>query len=541
MKNFVKHIFAVAICAAALLSSCIKEEAYLRETAELSVSLTRAGTESVVQGDAINDAWIWAFQCTINDTTGAPTIDDSAVPMGSRYVSGLNSYGNISVHVPLPLCDGSQDYLLVAVINTDAFGDLNLTGRSTWGTIKSATFEQTGDFWDAYPKDLVPEVMPISNWATFTVTSENTHSSGCYQLNLPVYRAVAKSQLYMAKTGDFAVEVLDAKVVAKNGYSTGALLTANATSATGANNEAVQRGLPSDEADTWWWAAPTAITRTDYPDKLTYQMRNSDSTTAIAATTITSINTTTTINDANFDWVASTFLLENNNDAPYGTGCFTEAQGGGYNLYVRFSVDGVEKEVYTPLGKVVRNSDYQIKAVVDAGGELTMRVEVNAWTVDEVTLDYQDIATFKQEGCIKWSNLPTLEGWNAINDNGQVESGVINLNSAGGNTAQFSFMLDTPKGGTWIAELRTVKGNAGAIVFADGSSVMQGNIDNQLNTLTIKNLADNLASKGGVLNEVELHISAKGEWGGKERSYRVEGIVGSGVDFTNYKIQQPAQ
>ena len=54
------------------------------ETAELSVNLTRAGTSSTVQGDAITDAWIWAIQCTLDDTTGAPTIDDSARAVGSR-------------------------------------------------------------------------------------------------------------------------------------------------------------------------------------------------------------------------------------------------------------------------------------------------------------------------------------------------------------------------------------------------------------------------------------------------------------------------
>ena len=138
------------------------------ETAELSVNLTRAGTSSTVQGDAITDAWIWAFPCSMDAKTGAPTIDDGAKAGGSRYVYGLNNYGNISVHIPLPICDGEQDYLLVALINTQSFTGANLTSESTWGEIKRASFNNSADFWSTYPNDeeLTPEVMPVSNWTT---------------------------------------------------------------------------------------------------------------------------------------------------------------------------------------------------------------------------------------------------------------------------------------------------------------------------------------------------------------------------------------
>ena len=553
MKNFVKNTLAIAICAAALLSSCIKEPEYIRTTAELSVSLTGVeGTRSATQGNLIKDAWILAYQCTLDDT-GAPTILDEVKPSGARYVSGLNSYNNLSVHVPLPTCsevDGTpipQSYLLVAVINTEAFGSLDINANSNWGTVKNATFAQTGAFWGSYPKDNAPEVMPISNWTTLTITNADTHSDNCYALNLPVYRAVAKTQLYMSKAGDFDLQVLGAEVVANKEYSAGMLLTGNANNLDsngnqlkGDNNEAIQQGMPSEEANPWWWSAsPTVKT-----DDKGYQLKNSES--GFTTATIETLGSATNPESGNFTWVASTFLLENDNEAAYGVGAYDTPQGDGYNLRVTYKVgDGEPVEVYTPLGKVVRNHDYKVYATVNAGGEMFFNVVVNEWLVEEQVLNYQDIATVTTDGHIKWSNLPSVAGQNIINTSGQVESGVINLTSAGGSTATFTFTLATPVTGTWIAELRTVKGDAGDIVFADGSTVMEGDIDNFANEITIKNLSDNLAQSGGVENRVTLHIYAKAYWGNVLRSYRVDGIIGTlpaGVTvFTDYTIVQPTQ
>lgn len=553
MKKFVKHIFAFAICAAALLSSCIKEPEYIRSTAELSVSLTGIeDTRSDTQGNLIKDAWIWAYQCTLS-ANGAPQIEDTATPVASRYVTGLNATNQISVHVPMPMCSEvggtvvPQSYLLVAVINTEAFGTLNINANSTWGTVKDATFAMTDTLKNSYPKDNEPQVMPISNWTTLTITNADTHSDNCYKLNLPVYRAVAKTQLYMSKAGDFDLQVLGAEVVANKEYSAGMLLTGNANNLDsngnqlkGDNNEAIQQGMPSEEANPWWWSASPTVKTADKG----YQLKNGTS--GFAETTITAKGNATNPQNGSFDWVASTFLLENDNEAAYGVGAYDTPQGDGYNLRVTYKVgDGEPVEVYTPLGKVVRNHDYKVYATVNAGGEMIFNIVVNEWLVEEQVLNYQDIATVTTDGHIKWSNLPSVAGQNIINTSGQVESGVINLTSAGGRTATFTFTLATPVTGTWIAELRTVKGDAGDIVFADGSTVMEGPIDNIANTITIKNLSDNLAQAGGVENQVELHIYAKAYWGNVLRSYRVDGIIGTlpaGVTvFTDYTIVQPTQ
>ncbi len=556
MKNFVKHILAIAICAAALLSSCIKEQEFIRSTTELSVSLT--GIEDTrsdtTQGNLIQDAWIWAYQCTVNETRNTIKVDNQ-VPVGSRYVYGLNSYDNISVHLPLPACSEQngtpvpQSYLLVAVINTEAFGELNLSANSTWDTVKNATFAQKGTFWSGYPKDNAPEVMPISNWTTLTIKADDTHSDNCYNLNLPVYRAVAKTQLYMSKAGDFDLQVLNAEVVANTEYSQGMLLTGNKNSSVldangnptsevlrGDNDEKVYQGLPSEAANPWWWDASPAVKSAEKG----YQLKNSES--GFTPATIETLGSATNPESGNFTWVASTFLLENDNEAAYGVGAYDAPQGDGYNLRVTYKVgDGEPVEVYTPLGKVARNHDYKVYATVNAGGEMIFNIVVNEWLVEEQVLNYQDIATVTTDGHIKWSNLPSVAGQNQINASGQVESGVINLTAAGGRTATFTFTLATPVTGRWIAELRTVKGDAGDIVFADGSTVMEGDIDNIANEITIKNLSDNLAQSGGVENRVTLHIYAKAYWGDVLRSYRVDGIVGAGMIFTDYTIVQPTQ
>jgi hypothetical protein len=381
------YLSYVAMCMVLLLGSCIKEEAFTVDTAELSVNLTRAGTESTVQGDAITDAWIWAFQCSLNDTTGAPTIEDSAKAAGSRYVYGLNNYGNISVHVPLPTCNGEQDYLLVAIINTKTFSGMNLTAESTWGEIKRATFSAGADFWQRYPKDLAPEVMPVSNWTTFTIKSSNTHSDNkCYQLNLPVHRAVAKAQFLVNKSNEnLDVDILDAKVVAKGGYSNGSVLTRNAEIAVGSNTEAIQRGTPDASAANWWWAVPTATTG------VVYQMKNSDSG-FNAVNDIASVASGASPKDQEYTWVASTFLFENNNDAPTPVGFdYSSQQGDGYNMYIKYQVNGeTPVEVYTPLGKVVRNHDYTIKATVEqaVSGTLVINYIVTEW--ESTTIDVPD-------------------------------------------------------------------------------------------------------------------------------------------------------
>lgn len=465
----ITYILSAVACLAALLTSCVKEESYTREVAELNIDLTPIEENgSVVQGDAITDAMIWAFQCTLNGETGAPTISDGAKAVGARYVYDLNTYGRISVHVPLPICNGSQDYLLVAVINTQAYGNFALTSDSTWGAIKAATFNNTGTFWSQYPNDegKTPEVMPISNWTTFTVTSNNTHADKCYQLNLPVYRTVSKAQFLVAKaTDDFDLDILDVKVVANSGYSTGALLTANPETSDGANSEKIQRGKPDATATSWWWASPTAVTRAEgvTAPAITYQLKNSDSGFSPVNDVTTEVSADDHGDGATYAWIGSTFLFENNNDADYGeTGCYDAAQGDGYNLYVKYSVNGEEYEVYTPLGKVVRNHDYQVRALVEAGGKLSLNLVVNEWKEDEVTYNYTEQVTVEGENQLKWTAKASESLANNVNT---VTLAAADSNNNSTPYAVCEFYISTPDDAEWHAAF--VEGAINAFEFVD--------------------------------------------------------------------------
>lgn len=516
----ISNIIVLGLCLAAFFTSCVKEENYVREIAELNVNLTPIEENgSVVQGDAITDAMIWAFQCTLDDTTGAPTISNDATAVGARYVYGLNTYGNISVHVPLPICDGSRSFLLVAVVNTQAYGNFSLTSESTWGAIKAATFGNGGAFWSTYPKDseLTPEVMPISNWTTFTVTSDNTHAGSCYQLNLPVYRTVAKAQFSVAKaTDDFDLDILDVQVVANSGYSTGALLTANPETADGDNSEKIQRGKPDAEATTWWWASPTAVTRAEgaTAPAITYQLKNSDSGFSVVndITTVVPVANHNEIGDATYAWIGSTFLFENNNDAPYGeTGCYDAAQGNGYNLYVKYSVNGEEHEVYTPLGKVVRNHDYQVRALVEAGGKLSLSLAVNEWKEEKQELDYLNEVSI---GSVTWNPAESSDK-------------TITLSSSASVSATCEFELPTPKNGKWRVELITTSGKEGAFEVASAGSSSYGQsaeglISAENTKFTIRTTASNFNAPAVNAAKVRLIAETETNVGGTKRTRTYE-------------------
>ena len=550
MRMFVKYLIVVALCGAALLNSCIKEEIFKEEVAELSVNLTRAGTSSTVQGDAITDVWIWAFKCDI-DALGAPTLSDDTTAVGGRYVSGLSSYGNISVHLPLPICDGEQDYLLVAVINTQTFTGAQFSADITWGEIKSATFNDDAEFWSACPSDegLTPEVMPVSNWTTFTIKSDNTHSSNCYRLDLPVYRAVAKAQFFVSRSNSsLDVDILDAQVVASKGYSNGKVLTRSAEQSTGSNSEAIQRGMPNAASTSWWWGKLTDA------NTLVYQMKNGDSGFK-AVSDIATTNALTDIVGGQYTKVASTFLYENDFEAATPEGFnYAAQQGDGYNMYVKYSVNGQVKEAYTPLGKVVRNHDYQIKATVDAGGQMSFNVIVNEWLLDEEQImDYQNTVTVSSDDMLRWiSATPASEGGKTTITNGRVETApvgdfttmrtdLVDLGSLAGGRASLDFGLRAPAGGKWYAELVTIQGEVGAVVFAENNStVISGDISttNRI-VLNIKNAKANSATQGSYTdNIVELQISAKKVWGGQERTYKVFGLTGL-ENNANYQLIQP--
>ena len=296
---------------------------------------------------------------------------------------------------------------------------------------------------------------------------------------------MAKTQFYASKADpSFDVDILDVKVVAESGYSNGMVLTRNAEQAVGSNSEAIQRGVPDAEAAIWWWNTPAVSTAPEIPtaaSNVVYQMKNSDSG-FTAVNNIATTNALTNLVGGAYTWVASTFLFENNNDAPTPEEFdYTTQEGDGYNMYVKYQVDGETREVYTPLGKVVRNHDYQIRATVDAGGQMSFDVIVNEWLLDEEQImDYQNTVTVSDQDMLMWREAtPASEGGKTtVKNNGTVETlpvgsitetrnDIVDLGSLRGGYATLDFGLRAPEGGRWYAELVTIQGEVGAIVFAE--------------------------------------------------------------------------
>lgn len=385
MKKF-GQILTVAICLTVALVGCIKEESYKVEKALLTVDLTRGAAISQQQGDRIEDVMIWAFRCKLDDATGQPSeVQETAT--GWRYQQGLNTYQNISLHVELPICDGEQDYIVIAVLNTKAFGALSNTlgSKTTYNELASTVFDANkgAAFWQTYPDDSgkTPQLMPISNWKTMTIKSTNTHPDHCYKLTMPVYRAVAKAQLYMNTSSDkFAVTVTDAKVISKNAPVNGGVFTGNALTVAGANLEKSMQGNSDENVD-----LPNPLGTLNYADNVTKQMWNTtENEDKWSNVTVSAVAENGDVNDP-YTWVGSTFLYENSaklTETGYDT---LPTSNGGYYMQVVYDVTVSNKTEshtkYVPLPATVRNHDYTVKATVEqaVNGHLVINYVVTEW------------------------------------------------------------------------------------------------------------------------------------------------------------------
>ena len=557
MKNFVKHTLAIAICAVALLSSCIKEQPYELKIAQLEVAVTRAdASTSKEQGDGIGNAMFWVFKCDDLDANGAPTAVLDEYAASWRVMHTVNTSTSMTAHMELPLCDADhqdhQDYILVAILNTDAFGEtIKLDQYTKFADLQKALFDaSSADFWNEYPVDVegnrAPWKMPISNWKTFTVTNDNTHPNDCYELNLPVYRAVAKAQLFVKpKSDNFTVTVTDAKIHSAGMPAKGAILTAN--TANGLENNTINgAAVKSQQGNAGENVTSPAVYPADFPygtSAGTRQLYNA--VTADSANDFDDVvaNTTT------YTWAGSTFIYENAEKLDNTTD-FKQIPTGnnGYSMEISYKVSG-DSQTYTryvALPAVVRNHDYQVKATVDAGGQMTLTILVNEWTEDEnQVIDYQNSVTVETSDMLKWTSYTSYTYNNTSNV--PVVDGNIDFEGLNNGAAQCTFRLRTPVGGRWYAELVTISGDPDHFVFekaevthtvegasqtttitGSNSTVISGDISDGLITLYIKTAKGNSATQNNATEDavVELQISAKKTWGDRDRTYKVYGLTG---------------
>lgn len=429
MKKIRLAVLAAVVCTAALLTSCIKEESYEVDMAQLDVTFdTRADEEdtsvSQQQGDGIQDVMLWAFKCTLDDDGTLKTVDEDTAT-GWRHVQNVNANGSLTnIHLPLPICgDGSsttasQSYVVVAVINTEQFGTTNIGGFSratTYTQLTEGTFDASSTlFWKYRPDDdeLLPEHMPVSSWATITVTNENTHSGNCLALTLPTYRAVAKVQLNMNKSNDnFGVVVKDVKIISKSAPNRGCILSKSSQEPS--TGDAKRLCYPNQTAGPEWWGTPSEAAAE-------IQLANSPDIESDAEG-ITSVSSSFLPTGASYDAdptvyspIGSAFLYENKAE-PVDAGTEYDQEptsGDGYYMAITYVFNRNYKDAdgndlmwngdafnedaegnttvtrYVPLPKIVRNHDYRVNATVDVvvNGKLKIIYEVTDWDEKTITV-----------------------------------------------------------------------------------------------------------------------------------------------------------
>ena len=427
MKKFRLAVLAAVICTAALLTSCIKEESYEVDMAQLDVRFdTRSSADSQSQGDGIKDVMLWAFKCTL-DNDGNPTnvIEEAT---GYRYVANVNTYGSLeNIHLELPVCgDGSetatQSYVVVAVINTEQFGDTSITfdKNTTFEQLQNGTFDASNAlFWNFNPdiEELQPEDMPVSSWATITLSNENTHPDRCLELTLPAYRAVAKAQLNMNLSSDkFGVVVKDVEIISKEAPTKGFILSKSSQKPS--TGDAKRLCYPNQTAGPEWWVSKEWLVSNMTYAATTIPLANSvnledgefESTEFLPAPAYYSEN------PDEYTWVGSAFLYENDRavvDAGAEYNVEPTGTNGGYYMQItyvfnrnykdadgkdlmwnddgtfNYSLDGNETVIrYVPLPKVVRNHDYRVNATVSVNvdGYLIVNYIVTDWSTATVNV-----------------------------------------------------------------------------------------------------------------------------------------------------------
>ena len=414
MKKFRLAVLAAVVCTAALLTSCIKEESYEVSTAYLDVTLSTRAASTQHQGDGITDVMLWAFKYESVDANGIPSnVQQEA--SGWRTVTGLNTYETTGpIHMPLPLCDnGSQNYVIVAVINKGQFGriidrtaqqetvdgatrypTLALNANTTYSQLINASFDaavcpdgqsQTW-WWTNYVNDdgKTPTHMPVSHWATVSVSNTHTHPGNCAKVKLDVFRAVAKAQLFMTKaTSNFTLEVVEAKLSYTNMPVEGVLLS-------GLTAESLKTDDPTPA-----WLGTTVPRDENRGNSSPLKNENGGIFKPEEGDTYNKQNsvTVTCVGSGSYQFVGSTFMHESKKvceqtSLTFDLGSVTTDKG--YYLEIAYEInngDEIHKLVAIPYA-VVRNHDYQIKATVYADGQISVTYEVADWTKREWELTY---------------------------------------------------------------------------------------------------------------------------------------------------------
>lgn len=466
------------------------------------MNLTRAGTTSDQQGDQIQDIMIWAFD-----------LNDGMNCVGWRqYTPPTTTYTTLSLHVPAKTC-GNQGgrYRLVALLNRNTFKDADgnvipLGRNTTYNDLISGKFVSEelmiSDVSDS-PETTggTPAIMPISHWMDVDVRKTNTHDVpanasdwSCKSVEMPVYRTVAKSQFLMAKKGadaNFDLKVISLKLI-NNAMPTDGMILSSV----------IGDGLSAGTATPKWDWNPVGVADENKDDNLIFAPTTS---TTQGVYTLVNADTDETANNAKsvnaelaghdqtdegskfYTPIGSHFIYETTGTCEYTDNATTAPTGNGYYYEVIYTVDGASYTRYVGINsQIARNHDYQVRALVEAGGKLSLNLVVNEWVEDDDNnWNFTDNVSVTTNGKLSWN----VEG----NDNVKINEAEtqIKLPQTGINTnnkAQCKFTFDTPRDGAkWMASF--VGGDVNAFKFIDENgnlvNTISGTIDGEESILTI--------------------------------------------------------
>lgn len=165
---------------------------------------------------------------------------------------------------------------------------------------------------------------------------------------------------------------------------------------------------------------------------------------------------------------------------------------------------------------VVRNRCYKyIINKVENGGTLELTYSVLPWNTNEEHWNYTETVTVKEEGIIKWTD-------GSCNIRNEAEVYMIY-----DTTAECTFTIDTPVGGTWYASLIPVSGNYDAFAFEGEASGEVG----KSATLRIKTTQDDVTEN----SKAELQIVVRTIDG---RTIVVNNLLGESSSKTRYTLVQ---
>ena len=499
------YLLLTAICLAAL-TGCIKEDVELTED-NVSMSITTrldlSSLSSKEQGDAIADINVWAFAC--DEDGNVSNAGDPAIAW--RRITTANTHTSVDVHLQFTTCKDEVDryYKLVAVINKDAFGTIDgitttdgvttFDRSTTYNQLANATFVAPDALMTMNPghgPNSTPGQMPISHWTIIKLEHDNdsdndenidTHPGECYNVSMPVYRALAKTQLLVAKSDENSTVTIknvtigagsmgtDGTVTYTNAYPTeGALLSAS-SSTINTDGSAGDFATPGDATPQWYVSdvtkSATAVTKTAFS----------------GTTTINNIVTeadhgTGAVDFDNYQYITSYFLYENKGG---NGGAWNEASAnGGYYMDVTYNAGAGDKTERVWLPAVVRNHDIQVRALVNAGGKMTLTFNVQPWTDVPTQWNYTDVVTINENGKLAWTS-GTYENIEDSATEENVKKVTMKKTGEGNYTnLQCTFHIDTPEDATWYASF--INGDINSFEFVGANSGPVG----QSATLTIK-------------------------------------------------------